>query len=217
MICDRDETRKYEQAFIDRLKPEYNTATDALAPMLGKKFSKSHRNKISKALSGENNPMHGMVGKRHPMYGEHHSEETKRKMKENHADVSGKNNPMYGKIFTEEHRRKISEAQIGKVLTPEHLANMSKAVSGEKNAMYGKKHTKESRRKISANRVYLNGKDHPGYGKYRSDETKRKLSEAQKGEKSYMYGRHHSEETKAKMSASMKAYWKRIKESQQTR
>lgn len=32
----------------------------------------------------------------HPMYGKHHSEETKRKMRENHADVSGKNNPMYG-------------------------------------------------------------------------------------------------------------------------
>ena len=29
--------------------------------------------------------------------GKHHTEETKQKMKENHADVSSKNNPMYGK------------------------------------------------------------------------------------------------------------------------
>ena len=33
---------------------------------------------------------------KHPMYGKHHSEEARKKMKEHHADVSGKNNPMYG-------------------------------------------------------------------------------------------------------------------------
>lgn len=33
---------------------------------------------------------------KHPMYGKHHSEESRRKMRENHANVSGKNNPMYG-------------------------------------------------------------------------------------------------------------------------
>lgn len=33
---------------------------------------------------------------KHPMYGKHHSEESRKKMKEHHADFSGKNNPMYG-------------------------------------------------------------------------------------------------------------------------
>lgn len=33
---------------------------------------------------------------KHPMYGKRHSEESRRKMREHHADFSGKNNPMYG-------------------------------------------------------------------------------------------------------------------------
>lgn len=39
------------------------------------------------------------------------SEETKRKISENHADVSGKNNPMYGKSFSMEHRKNISNSK----------------------------------------------------------------------------------------------------------
>ena len=37
-------------------------------------------------------------GKNHPLYGKHHSKETKRKMREHHANVKGKNNPMFGKV-----------------------------------------------------------------------------------------------------------------------
>ena len=46
--------------------------------------------KISEGNKGKNNPMCGKKGK-------HHTEETKKKMSENHADFKGKNNPMYGK------------------------------------------------------------------------------------------------------------------------
>lgn len=49
----------------------------------GKQFSEEHKNKISKANRGENNPM----------YGKEHTEETKKKMSKNHADFSGKNHP----------------------------------------------------------------------------------------------------------------------------
>ena len=69
--------------------------------------------KVSKALSGENNPM----------YGKKHSEETIKKMSkaksgENNpmknpeiaAKISGKNNPNYGGL-SDEHREKISRAQ----------------------------------------------------------------------------------------------------------
>lgn len=38
-----------------------------------------------------------------------YSEESKRKMSKNHADVSGEKNPMYGKKHTEESKRKMSE------------------------------------------------------------------------------------------------------------
>jgi group I intron endonuclease len=39
----------------------------------------------------------------------HHAEETKQKMKDNHADVSGENNPFYGKYHSEETRQKMRE------------------------------------------------------------------------------------------------------------
>ena len=60
----------------------------------GRTLSESHRRKISEALKGEN----------HPMYGKHHSDETRRKMAE----------AKKGKKHTEEWRRKISEALKGK-------------------------------------------------------------------------------------------------------
>lgn len=41
--------------------------------------------------------------------GTHPSDETRRNMSKNHADVSGENNPMYGKNHSEETRRKMSE------------------------------------------------------------------------------------------------------------
>ena len=38
------------------------------------------------------------------------SEDTKRKMSENHADFSGENHPQWGKPKSEETRKKISES-----------------------------------------------------------------------------------------------------------
>ena len=54
--------------------------------------------KISKAKKGKPNPTKGisrpdMAGENNPFYGKHHTEETKIKMSENHADYSGDNHP----------------------------------------------------------------------------------------------------------------------------
>ena len=49
----------------------------------GKKLSKEHRRKMSENTKGENNPF----------YGKKHTEETRKKISGNHADVSGENNP----------------------------------------------------------------------------------------------------------------------------
>ena len=49
-------------------------------------------------------------GENAPMYGHQHSEETRRKMRENHADQSGEKNPRYGYHYTEEEKRKSSIA-----------------------------------------------------------------------------------------------------------
>lgn len=59
--------------------------------------------------------------------------ETKKRMSENHVDMTGENNPMYGKHHTEETKRKISEAQ-----------------KGEKSYNYGKHFSDEHKRKIGA-------------------------------------------------------------------
>jgi len=52
-------------------------------------------------------------GKNHPMYGKHHSEESKRKIRKNMPDFSGANHYMYGKHHTEETKRKLSKSHKG--------------------------------------------------------------------------------------------------------
>lgn len=64
-----------------------------------------------------------------------HNEETKLRMKENHADYSGENHPRYGTHCSEETKKKISEA--------------NKKYSGEKHPFYGRHHTEESKKKMS--------------------------------------------------------------------
>lgn len=95
-------------------------------------------------------------GENHPMYGKHHSEESKKNMSEgrikfyqDHPDfMSGENNPMYGKHLSEEHKRKISEKMKG-YWTDEKRIEFSSKFSGENSSMYGKHHTEDAKRKIS--------------------------------------------------------------------
>jgi len=76
------------------------------------------------------------VGENNPFYGKKHSQEARKKMSENHADVSGKNHPMFGKHHTQESRRKMSKSKVGKYV-------------GENNPMFGKHPSLETRRKMS--------------------------------------------------------------------
>jgi len=48
------------------------------------------------AVRGPNHYLYGIESHLHPMYNKKHTEETRNKMKINHADFSGKNNPQYG-------------------------------------------------------------------------------------------------------------------------
>lgn len=95
----------------------------------GKKYrphSDEELNKMSKALKGEKNPM----------YGKHHSEETKRKIAESEK----------GKKMSEEAKRKISDSNKGKHFGPsseEWKRNISKAWD------YNKHFSKETRKKMS--------------------------------------------------------------------
>ncbi len=66
-------------------------------------------------------------------------EETKTKMRENHADVSGENNPMYGKKRPE----------------------LSERMSGKNHPMYGKKRPEHSRFMSGENNSMFTAKNHP--------------------------------------------------------
>lgn len=63
------------------------------------------RKKISEASKGKNNPMYGRTGENSPWYGKHHSEESKKKMRENNAKT------MLGK-FGIKHHNSIPVVQL---------------------------------------------------------------------------------------------------------
>lgn len=91
-------------------------------PMAGKTEEEieEYRRKQSEIKKGK------FTGENHPMYGKHHSEETKQKISENRK----------GKQLSEEHKQKLSDAKKGKY-------------NGENHPMYGKHHSEETRQKIS--------------------------------------------------------------------
>jgi group I intron endonuclease len=62
------------------------------------------------ALTGDDNPMYGLTGKKHPRYGESHSSKTRQKLSES---KKGEKNPNYGKPIPEKTRQKISKSLRG--------------------------------------------------------------------------------------------------------
>ena len=75
------------------------------------------------------------------------TDETRKKMRENHADVSGENNPNYGKHLSEETKRKM-------------IANRNTR-KGENHPNYGKTFSEETKAKMSANHADFSGVNHP--------------------------------------------------------
>lgn len=133
------------------------------------------------------------------------SNETRKKMSENHWDCAGKNHPMYGKHHSEDAIKKMSTAGKGRtpwnkglkgVLTSwnkgGHLTEEQKKHLSEINK--GKHHTEETKKKISQ----------LGKGRKMSAESRRKISET-------LMGHPVSKETRKKIS---EANMKRIQNKQ---
>ena len=86
LILDLNEWEIY---YINKYDSFYNGYNMTLggAGSMGYVPNEETKKKLSDKLSGEFNPM----------YGKRHNEKTKKKMSENHADVTGEKNPNYGK------------------------------------------------------------------------------------------------------------------------
>ena len=95
-----------------------------------KPLSAEHKEKLSIAFSGKNNPNYGKV----------HTEETKEKISKKAKErlKNKKNNPMYKKHHSEEAKRKIGEKHKGKIISEETKMKMSESTKGKNNPMYGK-------------------------------------------------------------------------------
>ena len=134
-----------------RRSPKTEFKKGCISPMLGKKLSKETKIKIS-----ENHA--NVSGEKNPMYGKHHSEETKEKVRNSyyHKNNSGKNSPRYGKKNPS--MAKWNKKRLGK--TYEELYGKEKAMVMRKRASEifssankGKPKSKEHIQKIKENRA----------------------------------------------------------------
>lgn len=129
----------------------------------GKAWDEETKLKISDGRkgkgTGENNYFYGKDknGEKNPMFGKHHTEETKEKIREKHM---GMPSPRKGVELSDETKQKISETR--KSL---HLTGYWK----------GKKLSPETIEKIKQNHADVSGEKHPLYGKPLSEETKKKI------------------------------------------
>lgn len=90
--------------------------------------------------------------------------------------VSGENNPMYGKSHSAEAKAKISNANKGRIQSPEEKQRQVEAMTGRKRKPFSEE-WKANLKKAHA------GENNPMYGKAHSADTKRKISERMTGKK----------------------------------
>ena len=109
-------------------------------------FIKSENSKgYNTTLGGEGTRGFGLSGVKNPMYGKHHSVETRQKIsKVRKEKYSGENHPMYGTHRSEETKQKLRDSW-----TDERKEYHRSMISGNKNPRYGKHRTEEEKKKIS--------------------------------------------------------------------
>ena len=83
-------------AMLDSIENGYNSSTYSSYG-----FTEETKRKMSKAQTGEKNHM----------FGKHHTEGSKKKMSDNHADFRGEKHPLFGKHHTEGSKKKMAESK----------------------------------------------------------------------------------------------------------
>lgn len=147
---------RYWQDFYDVLGEKGMNCLLSKTNELPKVESQKTKEKRSKNMTGENNPMFGKCRELHPNFGKSMPEEQKQKLKGERPNVQGEKSPWFGKKHSEESKQKMSIAKKGKKrnISKESLLKIKERFSGENN---------------------------PNFGKTPSDETRKKMSEAKKG------------------------------------
>ena len=111
-----DEWEKYYINFYNTLSPNgYNLQEGGRGGLP----SDETRRKMSDTHKGL------CAGEKHPMFGKHHSEESKKKLSET---IKGEKHPFYGRHHSEESKQKMSESLKGKPKSEEHKKKLSKKV-----------------------------------------------------------------------------------------
>jgi group I intron endonuclease len=141
----------YNKADGDVNSSGYNPAK---LPEIREKISKTLKMKYASGEIDKEKTTHRGIN--HPMYGKHHSEESKKRNSESKKrSIALYGHPMQGKHHSEETKKKISNS----------------------NREYAKTHFYELRERAKK-RILLYG--HPMQGKHHSEETKKKISEKAK-------------------------------------
>lgn len=164
-----------EQRWIDLVNPfgenGYNMLPKAYSH-LGAKRSDATKAALSRSLKGKKHPLERIEKNRQVQLGKKQSEETKEKRRQ---AMLGRVSPMKGRTHSEETKRKIRENGKGLhrgPLSAEHRAKLSLAHMGLSPANKGKpmpEHVKEILRKANA------GRPSPRKGVHLSEEEKEKI------------------------------------------
>lgn len=182
--CSKEELNDRETYWKEYYDKQFGTYNLGSTGNVGT-MSEEHKKKLSKARKGK------FCGKKHPMYGKHHTYETKMKISKANK---GRPSSLKGKKLSEEQIEFLRKINTGRKMSEETKEKIRIAHTGVNNFFYGKHHDEKTRMIMSKN-----GKG-KRKGTHLSEETKRKISLANKNK----IHKPLSLETKTKISSSNK-------------